>query len=135
MPPASAPLVLVVDDEPDSLRFMAGVLQRHGYSVTSAPGGRAALSALQTCGPHLSLVITDVMMPVIDGRSVALEAGRICPGVHVIYVSVLEKERLVLLGRVPSDAAFLAKPYTAAELVSFVRLLVGDAPSPRAQVG
>lgn len=133
----SAPrsVILVVDDEPTSLRLMSSLLSRARYSVATAEGGPAALAVLQELGGNVGLVITDVMMPSVDGRAVARVASQLSPGVHVIYVSGVDKERLVLLGKVPSDAAFLAKPYTARELLSFVQLLIGDAPAAQAQVG
>lgn len=135
MPPAPHSVVLVVDDQPEPLQLMANLLMRAGYLVATAEGGRAALNALTDLGAAVALVITDVMMPVVDGRAVAQMASRIAPGVHVIFASGLDKERLVTLGRVPPDAAFLAKPYTQRELLSFVRLLIGDAPSTHAQCG
>ncbi len=114
---------------------MANLLIRAGYLVATAEGGRAAINALHDLSTSVALVITDVMMPVVDGRAVAQTASRIAPGVHVIFASGLDKERLVALGRVPPDAAFLAKPYTQRELLSFVQLLIGDAPSTHAQCG
>lgn len=127
-------VVLVVDDEPSSLQLMSRILTRAGYMVATAEGGRAALNALHDLGAGIGLVVTDVMMPLVDGRAVAQAVGRMNPGTHVIYVSGLPKDRLVVMGKVPPDAAFIAKPYSQRELLSFVRMLIGS-PEAHAQVG
>lgn len=58
--------IVVVDDEPDMVFFLRGVLQDHGYNVLSAPNGRAGIEKILEAKPDL--VFMDVMMPVVQGN-------------------------------------------------------------------
>ena len=63
--------VLVVDDDEDSRRLLAHLLERRGYSVVLADGGQAALDVLGST--DVDVVLLDVMMPVMDGFAVCRE--------------------------------------------------------------
>src|SRR3990170_259725 len=61
--------VLLVEDEPDLRTSLRYNLKRSGYAVTDAGNGAEALAALKADGPAVEIVISDVMMPVMDGHA------------------------------------------------------------------
>jgi CheY-like chemotaxis protein len=79
--------ILVVDDEPDARYLLRHQFERAGFQVTEAEHGRAAISAVQASAP--ALVVTDVMMPVMDGRELIewLRADPLTSRIPIIAVS------------------------------------------------
>jgi CheY-like chemotaxis protein len=108
--------VLVVDDDPWILRMVTATLEKRGFVVDTAREGRAALGKITQAPPDV--LITDVMMPVMDGWTLVEQVRRI-PGLDalpVIFLTALGKDegRLRALG-LPSDS-YLAKPFRFEEL-------------------
>ena len=80
------PRILVVDDDPDLVRLLQYALAKHGYHVEQAPTGTEGLEAAQTLHPHI--VITDLMMPGMDGTALCREL-KANPDLHPVYVIML----------------------------------------------
>jgi two-component system cell cycle sensor histidine kinase/response regulator CckA len=120
IPPAAGPpggcgcSVLLVEDEEGVRGFARQALESHGYAVVDAADGEAAVELLDPARP-LDLLITDVVMPGMDGRELALRVRASWPGAGVVFVSgyVPDPGRL---DEVP-DAVFLPKPFTPGDLV------------------
>ena len=109
--------VLLVEDE-DAVRSLARiVLEGQGYRVTDAPDGGAALAMLDP-SRHLDILVTDLTMPGIDGRELAMQVRQVHPGVRIVFMSGYVPEAGHFDG-VP-DALFLPKPFTPAELARAV---------------
>jgi len=106
--------VLLVEDEDGVREFARLALEGHGYAVTDAANGEAAVGLLDPARP-LDLLVTDVVMPGMDGRELAVRVRASWPGAGVVFVSgyVPDPARLA---EVP-DAVFLPKPFTPADLV------------------
>jgi CheY-like chemotaxis protein len=102
--------ILVVEDEPDLRFIVRRVLARAGHEVTEAGDGAAALTVVQQSSPDL--VVTDIMMPVMDGVQL-VRALRANPATAAIPILVVSGD-WQLAGDVD---AVLAKPYRAAELL------------------
>lgn len=115
------PTVLVVEDE-DALR--AGIrrlLQKEGYNVLEAQNGAAALQLLSGDGPSaVALVLTDLRMPVMDGRELAAALARVRPSLPIVFMSGFTAQ-LMDLRLVSPHLAFLAKPFRNADLIATVR--------------
>ena len=77
--------ILVVDDEPDYCNVMKVILEANGHMVTCDTSGQAALATLAK--KSFDLVITDLMMPEIDGRQLMAEIKERYPGVEVIILT------------------------------------------------
>lgn len=113
------PVVLVVDDEPAILEVVQDVLEDEGYTVLPAREGREALSmALQT---PPDLVLTDLMMPVMDGRTLfrrLRDDGRTAH-IPVVLMSAAYQAQ-------PGDAfvAVIAKPFSLVSLLDTVEQLL-----------
>ena len=115
------PTVLVVEDE-DLLR--AGIrrlLQNEGFNVLEAADGATALQMLEGTPPdHVALVLTDLRMPVMDGRQLAAALARRRPSLPIVFMSGFTAQ-LMDLRLVSPGLAFLAKPFRNEDLLAAVR--------------
>ncbi len=112
--------VLVVEDD-DAVRALAiRALEGAGYRVLASRGGRAALDAARAA-PGLALLLTDVVMPELNGRQLADEVLRIAPGARVLFMSGYTHNAIVHHGVLDEGIEFLAKPFTPSSLVARVR--------------
>jgi two-component system, cell cycle sensor histidine kinase and response regulator CckA len=121
--PARAMSVLIVDDEESIRRFVERVLQEAGHATSTAPDGPQAIEVASTLEP-LDLLVTDVMMPQMNGDEVARRLRLIRPSLKVLYLTGfsdhLFKEKVTLW----QDEAYLDKPCTAKGLIEAVSLLL-----------
>jgi CheY-like chemotaxis protein len=112
--------VLVVEDDPQVREVTVRSLRSSGYRVLEAPGALEALE-IAARGGRLHLLLTDVMMPGLDGRTVANELRRDRPDLRVLYVSGHAEEVVVKRGVLDPGIEVLAKPFTPAVLLARVR--------------
>jgi len=113
--------VLIVDDEPDVLFLLRTILQRAGHEVTEAPNGAQALERMRE--GHQEILVTDLMMPVMDGRELIR---------HLRNNPETAKTPVILVSAFPDEHAgadvVLRKPFRANELIdSLAGLLPGAA--------
>jgi CheY-like chemotaxis protein len=125
---ASAPLqdlrgretVLVVDDEADIRSYASEALKDLGYQVIEAHDASSGLAALDA-HPEAALLLTDVVLPGMNGRDLALEARRRRPALRVLYTTGDTSNAITESSVVARDAAVLTKPFRIAALASTVR--------------
>jgi DNA-binding response OmpR family regulator len=112
--------VFIVDDNPNNLALLAGILRREGYHVRAANDGRRALSMVSALKPEI--IMLDITMPNMDGFEVCrqLKADESLCGVPVIFISalddVLDKVTAFKVGGVD----YVTKPFEAAEVLARV---------------
>jgi DNA-binding NtrC family response regulator len=111
---------LVVDDEPDVLASTAQIMELMGYEVLTATNGKEALEIIARA-PEIDLLLTDVVMPGIDGYTLAKEARKLAPELVVIIVSGFPKEHLRQHQRELDKFSFLMKPFRIAEIARLIR--------------
>jgi PAS domain S-box-containing protein len=113
--------VLLVEDE-ESVRKLAGeVLRMNGYNVLEAA---SAYEAIATCKQHpgpIHLMVTDVVMPGLGGRTIANHMARLRPETKVLYISGYPDDFATRHGVMASNLSFLKKPFTPVSLLSKVR--------------
>ena len=119
------PTVLVVEDD---LTVRAGIrrlLEQAGYTVLEAENGAAALQVLEGSGAgSVSLVLTDLRMPVMDGRQLAAALARRQPSLPIVFMSGFTAQ-LMDLRLVSPHLAFLAKPFRNDDLLAEATVRVG----------
>lgn len=113
--------ILVVDDSPDVLRLLTGILKEAGYAVRPADSGALALASMQV--QLADLVLLDVRMPDMDGHEVCrrLKGNPLTQGVPVIFLSGAAELEDRLEGFRLGAVDFVAKPFKKVELLARVR--------------
>ena len=116
-----SPTVLVVEDE-DALRAsIRRMLEGEGYTVMEAPNGATALQLLEDASSQsIALVLTDLRMPIMDGRQLASALARRRPSLPIVFMSGFTAQ-LMALRLVSPSLAFLAKPFKHDDLLAAVR--------------
>lgn len=114
--------ILVVDDEPQLLESMVQVLRHAGFDVVGVSTGTEALH--HVVDPGIGLVITDLLMPDLDGAALAARVGVTRPDLPLLLTTGYAGRDLA--DRVPADASLLRKPFRAQELVTTVQRVLAD---------
>jgi PAS domain S-box-containing protein len=119
--------VLVVEDEPAVRDIARRILDAAGYRVLTAAGPAEALLTAEQDGASIDLVVTDVVMPGMNGRELAARIGPLCPHADVLFMSGYTDDSLERHGVL--GPTFLQKPFTARALAAKVRAVL-DARGP-----
>jgi two-component system, cell cycle sensor histidine kinase and response regulator CckA len=125
--PRGTETLMVVEDEP-SVRYLARrVLEAQGYNVLSASNGQEALSVVQAHkGLPLRLVITDVIMPLMDGKVMAEWLKTTYPDLKILFTSGYTDDAITHHGVLEAGVKFLPKPYTPVVLACKVRAMLDN---------
>lgn len=116
--------VLLVEDD-DAVRAVAErALNRSGYAVLSAARGEEALRILAEHEDRIDLLLTDIMMPGMNGVEVAAQVLRARPGIQVFFMSGYADQDLVRQGLLEPGTHFLQKPFTPQELAVRIRSIL-----------
>jgi DNA-binding NtrC family response regulator len=118
---ATAPTVLVVDDEEDLREAMRRMLERRGFATLTAADPAEAETVCREHGGTIDLLLTDLTLPGASGGDLARMATSMRPDLRVLYVSGLPKEVAVGRGLVAEEAALVQKPFTSDRLAEAVR--------------
>jgi PAS domain S-box-containing protein len=109
-PSRSPARILIVEDEDAVRAITARTLRDEGYDVVEARHGREALARLSESGPPISLVLTDVVMPVMGGRALAEHLAREWPDLPLVWMSGYPRDTAIADGAGAPDRPFLQKP-------------------------
>jgi two-component system cell cycle sensor histidine kinase/response regulator CckA len=108
----AAGTVLLVEDEAPVRAFAARALRLQGYRVLEAVDGEEALGVLSDWRERVDIIVTDVIMPGLDGPNWVARALETHPGLPVVFISGYIEDALTeALGRTP-NAVFLEKPFS-----------------------
>jgi len=113
--------VLVVEDEEVLIRLATRALSAAGYTVLTARDGEEGLRRAAEYGGDIHLLATDVIMPRMGGRELALELSRSRPGIKVLYMSGYTADAILQHGVLEPGTNLIAKPFTTSELARKVR--------------
>jgi PAS domain S-box-containing protein len=117
--------VLIVEDQETVRELAARVLRQQGYSTLEAGSGAEALELLQKADtPAIDLLLTDVILPGINGRELADRVQADMPGIRVLFMSGYAGDALGRRGVLEEGVAFLPKPFTPSALLHRVRTVL-----------
>jgi PAS domain S-box-containing protein len=117
LPVGHGELVLVVDDEESIREITRGTLETFGYQVLTASDGTEALAIYADRKNDVAVVLTDMVMPFMDGPATIRALKKMNPAVKIIAASGLTAGNRVGEGQLEGVAIFLSKPYTAEKLL------------------
>ena len=126
LPRGRGELVLVIDDEPSVRQITQQTLEAFGYSVVVAADGADAVVIYARRGQEIAVVLTDMMMPVMDGPSTIRVLRKMDPKVRIIAASGLENSAQGA-GVGHGIRHFLPKPYTADALLNMLKVCLEEA--------
>ncbi|MEO1369185.1 MAG: response regulator, partial [Acidobacteriota bacterium] len=105
-----------------------GILKKYGYRVLEAAAAEEAFKLSRKRGQSIDLLLTDVIMPELDGRAIARRLCAERPELEVLYVSGYPDDYLGARGILPEASHFLSKPFTPKTLISKVRTVLDEKP-------
>jgi two-component system cell cycle sensor histidine kinase/response regulator CckA len=126
---ASGEVVLVVEDEPTVRDMTSRALEEYGYRVVAAGGAREALALIGAADEKVKLLITDVVMPGMDGPELARRVLALRPGLPVLFMSGYTDDEIVRRGLLQVGQPFLQKPFTPETLGREVAELLKRSPA------
>jgi DNA-binding response OmpR family regulator len=127
--------VLVVEDQDGVRSFAVDTLKQQGYHVIEASDGDQAISvAEQESGP-IHLLVTDVVMPGMNGKELSDRLTNVRPNLTVLFISGYTADVIAKRGVLDPGVAFLHKPFSPDELAAKVREVLGDSSSPIGERG
>jgi CheY-like chemotaxis protein len=121
LPPRGTETILLVEDEEGVRALARRILQGHGYTIVEVADGASALRAAAAHRGMIDLLVTDVVMPGLNGRALAEQLVALYPSLKVLYMSGYTDDAVVRHGIQQDDSNFLPKPFTPAGLVRKVR--------------
>ena len=120
--------VVVVEDQTTVRDFVVRALKHFGFQVQAFADGTTALAYARVPGHAFDLVLTDVVMPVMDGRALADALRQIRPAMPIVFMSGHTDDTVLRHGIEEAREYFLAKPFTPNKLVAKLRAVLGQSP-------
>jgi two-component system cell cycle sensor histidine kinase/response regulator CckA len=115
--------ILLVEDDHSVRTMIQQVLRSHGYTVVEAIDGPQAMLLCEDASQRIDLLLTDAVMPGMNGRELAERLVAVRPGVAVLMMSGYGEDRVIAQG-LPINAAFIQKPFAGSQLAARVRTLL-----------
>jgi CheY-like chemotaxis protein len=115
-----AETILVVEDQPGVRQLTAQGLRELGYTVLEADGASTALATLKS-RDDIALLLTDVVMPNMNGRKLADEALKLRPKLKLLFTTGFTRNAIIHNGTIDPDTHFIPKPFKLEELARKVR--------------
>ena len=123
---SNGPNILVVEDEGPVRRLIARILGMQNYGVLEAAHGEEALAVSEGFPGEIHLLVTDIMMPVMNGHELATRLSALRPGMGILFISGYPGKQLPD-GLNRSSVDYLPKPFKVDALLGKVRALLGGA--------
>jgi two-component system, cell cycle sensor histidine kinase and response regulator CckA len=127
--PRGTETLLLVEDDSSVRHLACSILETQGYTVLRANNGQDALHvAREHKGPPIRLVVTDVIMPQMNGKVMAEWLKTSFPDLKILFTSGYTDDAIAQHGVLEAGIAFLSKPYSPATLTRKVRAMLDDEP-------
>lgn len=123
-PKAETRTILLVDDDSIVREIASEILTMQGYHVIEAPNGHEALQRMSNGNGPIHLLLTDIMMPGMNGRELAERLLVKQPTLRVVFMSGYNEDDLLRKGISSRSVTFVAKPFTIQSLSSAVKAVL-----------
>ena len=124
--PKTPETILVCDDEQSVRQLVCTFLIRQGYQVLQARNGKHALDVAEAHDGTIHLLLSDVMMPALNGPGLAEQLRAVRPDIRVMFMSAFSNDLLESLDGCP----FIEKPFRPSALVTTIRDALAQPPKP-----
>lgn len=114
--------ILLAEDDDDMRRFLVRALEKAGHDVTSFAEGASAFEEVKQA--TFDLLLTDIVMPEMDGIELARRAAELDPRLKIMFITGFAAVALNPDSRAPKDAKVLSKPFHLRDLVAEVERMV-----------
>ena len=131
--PGGKETILVVEDQEEVRRLVVAALKAYGYRVIEAADAGAALLICEQESARIHLVLTDVVMPHMNGRELVTRLRKLRPEIKVLYMSGYADNAILQHGVLDAGTDFIEKPFTPEELAGRIRAVLGP-PAPAARI-
>lgn len=115
--------ILLAEDDESMLNFLILALSRAGHTITAKTDGLEALRLLEA-GNHYDVLLTDVVMPGLDGVELAQKASEMCPELKVLFITGFAAIAMNKQEKAKTDAKVLSKPFHLNDLVDQIEKLL-----------
>jgi CheY-like chemotaxis protein len=126
LPRGKGETILLVDDEASILIITGQTLQAFGYRILTATDGAEAVATYAQHRHEIAVVLTDMMMPIMDGPATIRALTKIDPAVKIVATSGLNANAEVAKATGAGVKHFLTKPYTAGTLLKALRTILDE---------
>jgi DNA-binding NtrC family response regulator len=113
--------ILVVEDEPASLKMVKTMLEKQGYTILAASNPSEAIRLARENAGRIHLLMTDVVMPEMNGRDLAENLLSFCPGLKSLFMSGYTANVIAHHGMLDGGVHFIQKPFSRNDVTSAVR--------------
>jgi CheY-like chemotaxis protein len=129
---AGTETLLVVEDAPVLRRLISVSLEKRGYTVLAAEDGTEAIRILENNPGKIDLVISDIMMPKLNGLELRKKAILLRPEMRFLFISGYAEDTIGWTAHLPQDVGYLEKPFLPVELERKVRAQLNESDARRA---
>lgn len=116
--------ILVVEDEPDILGFIKSILASKGYAVHATMKPSDALKVASKCPNEIQLLLTDVIMPEMNGSELARRLKTMIPDLKIIFMSGYTADIIAGCGIIDDEVNFIQKPFSVATLTKTIETIL-----------
>jgi CheY-like chemotaxis protein len=134
-PISGSETILVVDDQPDVMTLVSEALHMHGYQVMEASNAGSALLICEERKDKIDLLITDVIMPKMNGVQLVRRLWQLIPDLRVLFMSGYTHNIIEQQGDINPGQNFIQKPFNTANLLHMVRKVLDEPPSEASPAG
>lgn len=118
--------IVVVEDDKSVREIVVQILTRKGYTVHAFESAQSALEQIQSMKGDIHLLISDIVMPVMDGLSLSRKIRKLFPKIRILLMSGYSEEIIAKKGAVMDDINFISKPFTPRDFTVKVRKILDE---------